>query len=314
MTNPTLLAALLFSLACLLPTNAVSAAGDDHNHDEAAHAHADDHDDVQISLTAKMQQLNRISTEIAGRRTLVQHTALFGVIKAIPTAQYQIRAPYAGTLQQVLVQQGDSVSKGQLLARLTNATTLKSYTIHAPADGVIAERYFNDQQQVRDDVLLSLVDYSKVYVELSAFPNDIQQLQTGMPLTVFSLHHDQSANSNISYIAPQMTAGHIARMRAVLDNQSGYWRPGMHVKALVQTAEIPVELAVKKQALQRIEGKAVLFVRENDVFTAIQPEFGREDASYIEVVSGLAAGSEYASDNSFVLKADALKSGASHAH
>ena len=105
-----------------------------------------------------------------------------------------------------------------------------------------------------------------------------------------------------------------ARMRAVLDNQSGYWRPGMHIKALAQSAEIPVTLAVKKQAVQRLDGKQVIFVREGNVFTATMPEFGREDDEYIEVVSGLAPGSEYASDNSFVLKADALKSGASHAH
>ena len=58
-----------------------------------------------------------------------------------------------------------------------------------PADGVVAERYFNNHELIRDEVLLSIVDYSKVYVELSAFPNDINQLQPGMPLTVFSLHH-----------------------------------------------------------------------------------------------------------------------------
>jgi cobalt-zinc-cadmium efflux system membrane fusion protein len=43
-------------------------------------------------------------------------------------------------------------------------------------------------------------------------------------------------------------------------------------------------------------------------------QFGREDDDYIEVISGLKPGTEYATANSFVLKADVLKSGASHAH
>jgi len=335
MTKTITLAAILLSLAALA-LSGTTTAGDSAQHghsdehgkpghqhaaehldqhsDEHSAEHSDEEHEIHIELSSRMQQLNNITTEVAGKRTLVQNTALFGVIKTIPTAQYQIRAPYAGALQQVLVQQGDSVSKGQLLARLSNAATLKPYAIHAPADGVVAERYFNNHEFIRDEVLLSIVDYSKVYVELSAFPNDMNQLQPGMPLTVFSLHHGQSAGSNISYIAPQMTEGHIARARAVLDNQSGYWRPGMHIKALVQSAEIPVALAVKKQAVQRLDGKQVIFVRDGNVFTATMPEFGREDEEYIEVLSGLQPGTEYATDNSFVLKADALKSGASHAH
>ncbi|NRQ43849.1 efflux RND transporter periplasmic adaptor subunit [Rheinheimera sp. YQF-2] len=331
MTKTITLAAMLLSAAALALSGAATAGDSkqhEHSdkHDKPGHQHADEHaaqhsdedaaqhNEIHIELSSRMQQLNNITTEVAGKRTLVQNTALFGVIKAMPTAQYQIRAPYAGTLQQILVQQGDSVSKDQLLARISNAATLKPYAIHAPADGVVAERYFNDHELIRDEVLLRIIDYSKVYVELSAFPNDINRLQSGMPLTVFSLHHDQSAGSNISYIAPQMTEGHIARARAVLNNQSGYWRPGMHIKALVQSAEIPVALAVKKQAVQRLDGKQVIFVRDGNVFTATMPEFGREDEEYIEVLSGLQPGTEYATDNSFVLKADVLKSGASHAH
>ena len=43
-------------------------------------------------------------------------------------------------------------------------------------------------------------------------------------------------------------------------------------------------------------------------------QFGREDDDYIEVTAGLEPGTEYATDNSFVLKADVMKSGASHHH
>ena len=268
----------------------------------------------RVELNDRVLALSGIATDIAKAQVLSQKTPLYGVISANPTARYNVKAPYPGTLTEILVQQGDSVAKGQLLARISNAVTLKPYDIISPANGIISARFFNQQELIRDEVLFSIVDYSEVYVELSAFPGDIGQLRVGMPVTVSSLHLGKSASSTISYIAPQMTEGHIARVRAVLNNSSGYWRPGMHVKAQVLTATIPVALAVKKSAIQRFRDMPVVFARYGNTFEVRMLQFGAEDADYIEVISGLKPGTAYATDNSFVLKADVLKSGASHDH
>ncbi|HEX5793354.1 MAG TPA: efflux RND transporter periplasmic adaptor subunit [Rheinheimera sp.] len=280
---------------------------------------ADEHDDEPhqqnlTTLSPRMIALNNIATATAGAYQLQQNVVLFGVIAAMPTMQFTVRAPYAGTVQQVLVQQGDTVSRGQLLARVRNATSLKSYDITAPAAGIVTERYLNGGEFINDQPLLQLADHRNVYVELSAFPRDLAKLQLKMPVRVFSLHQSDSADSQLSYIAPQMTDGHIARARAVIDNSSGYWRPGMHVRASVTVASMAVALAVQKSALQRLDGKPVVFVREGNTFSARPVQPGREDAYYVEVLSGLAVGSEYVTDNSFVLKADLLKAGAGHDH
>ena len=43
-------------------------------------------------------------------------------------------------------------------------------------------------------------------------------------------------------------------------------------------------------------------------------ELGRQDKEWVEVLGGLKSGTEYVSENSFLLKADVEKSGASHDH
>ena len=43
-------------------------------------------------------------------------------------------------------------------------------------------------------------------------------------------------------------------------------------------------------------------------------ELGREGGEWIEVLGGLEPGTEYVTENSFILKADIEKSGASHDH
>lgn len=290
---------------------------DSHNHDHGSDEHGDEHehsDEPPLKISERMLTLNQISTETAAATALVQKIHLYGVITTVPEQQAAVKAPYAAVLDKVLVKQGDNVSKGQLLANLTNLSSLKTYQLHAPLAGVVTRRYLNDGELIRDEPLLEIANYSKVYAELSAFPSDIAQLKPDMLVSVFSLHQAKAAIGTISYISAQMTEGHIARARALINNDDGYWRPGMHIKAAIHTAELKVAVAIKKSALQRIDNQPAVFVRHGDSFEVHKLTLGREDDDYIEVLTGLEAGSEYASANSFVLKADLLKSGASHQH
>jgi cobalt-zinc-cadmium efflux system membrane fusion protein len=102
--------------------------------------------------------------------------------------------------------------------------------------------------------------------------------------------------------------------RAVLPNPEGSWRPGMFVTASVEVASAPVPVAVELGALQRIRDWDVVFVAAGNVFEAQPVELGRRDAERVEVRSGLAAGQAYAAEGSFILKAEAGKSGATHDH
>ena len=58
----------------------------------------------------------------------------------------------------------------------------------------------------------------------------------------------------------------------------------------------------------------MVFVRDGDLYEAQPVELGRRDANWAEVVAGLVPGQEYVAANSFILKADVGKSGASHDH
>lgn len=239
---------------------------------------------------------------------------LFGVVAAVPEQQYQVGAAYAGVLQQLAVKVGDKVSKGQLLARVQNPASLKNYAIYAPAAGEITASYVSVGAKVSEQPLVEISDFSSVYVEMSAFPSDTEQMKTGDRFLVKDLHGHQSAVSQISYIAPQMTGGHIARARGVLANPDGFWRPGMHVKTDVTVATVDAPLVIKKSALQLWNGKTVIFIKVGDQFEIRMPQLGRADDTQVEVLSGVPLGVQYATENSFILKADVMKSGASHDH
>ena len=73
-------------------------------------------------------------------------------------------------------------------------------------------------------------------------------------------------------------------------------------------------LAVKRTALQTFRDFTVVFVQVGDTYEVRMLELGRQDDTWVEVKGGLKPGSIYVTENSYLIKADIEKSGASHDH
>lgn len=265
-------------------------------------------------LNERLIKKSAIHTETIAAQKIATTNTLFGVIDVPEDKIFRVHAPYPGTVVSVDINTGDRVEKGQRILRVKNQQTLQYYSVNSPAAGEVTRRAVTVGEHTGGNMLVEIAELSEVWVALSMFPQDIEQLQTGMPVTVFDLHGHERANGELTYIAPQMSGGHIARARAVIDNADGYWRPGMHVKAAVSVDDTTVPVAVKRSAIQNLFDKPVVFIRVGEVFEARPVELGRHGEEYVEVVGGLSAGMEYVTENSYLLKADILKDGASHSH
>jgi cobalt-zinc-cadmium efflux system membrane fusion protein len=88
----------------------------------------------------------------------------------------------------------------------------------------------------------------------------------------------------------------------------------LFVRGDVVVEETDVPVAVRSEALQRLRDRDVVFVRFGSVFEARPVELGRRAEPLVEGTDGLEPGWSYAAENSFVLKADVEKAGASHDH
>jgi cobalt-zinc-cadmium efflux system membrane fusion protein len=86
------------------------------------------------------------------------------------------------------------------------------------------------------------------------------------------------------------------------------------VGASIRVAEHDVPLAVKRSGLQPFRDFTVVYAQIGDEYEVRMLELGRQDHTWIEVLGGLAPGTRYVTENSFVLKADVEKSGATHDH
>jgi cobalt-zinc-cadmium efflux system membrane fusion protein len=156
---------------------------------------------------------------------------------------------------------------------------------------------------------MRIADLSTVWVEFSVFARDLDHIRPGMTVFIQSADEDARAEARIEYISPTgETDTQSVTARAVIDNRDGHWVAGQFVTGQVVTGDAQVAVAVIPGALQELQGKPVVFVRTQQRFEPRPVELGRRAQDAVEVLQGLNAGELYAGRNSYLIKADLLKS------
>jgi cobalt-zinc-cadmium efflux system membrane fusion protein len=227
-----------------------------------------------------------------------------------------VRARFPGMLKEVRKRLGERVQKGDVLALVESNESLQPYEVRAQMSGTIIEKDASIGESVTDNQVLYVVaDLGTVWVDLSVYRKDFAKLRKGQAVRVDAGDGSDPAPSTISYISPFGTENTQTMLaRAELDNKAGDWRPGLFVKAEVTLESAQVPLAVEAEALQTFRDWNVVFIQDGEEYEVRPLELGRHDGKYIEVLEGIRPGARYASGNSFLLKAELGKAGATHDH
>ena len=150
---------------------------------------------------------------------------------------------------------------------------------------------------------------------MHVFGKDRERVKVGQPVIVESHDKVTRAEGKVAYVTPVAEAASQAVViRVILDNKGSKWFPGSFVRGSLTVAERNVPLAVKNSALQRFRDFTVVFAQVNDTYEVRMLELGATDGTWTEVLRGIEPGQDYVADNSFLIKADIEKSGASHDH
>ncbi|HSH53452.1 MAG TPA: efflux RND transporter periplasmic adaptor subunit [Methylotenera sp.] len=190
------------------------------------------------------------------------------------------------------------------------------YEIRSPIDGVVTDKKVSQGQVVSEaDSIFEVADLSTVWAEMTIYAKDINTVKIGQKVTIKATAFDAEAVGTISYVGALVgEQTRTAMARVVLSNPKNTWLPGLPVNIELISDEIDVPLAVSVEGLQTLRDWTVVFGRYGEYFEARPLELGRRDDKYVEVLKGLSAGDKYAAGNSFLIKADIGKAGASHDH
>lgn len=238
-----------------------------------------------------------------------------GLLTPIEGRHARLGARFPGPIRSVAVGVGDRVRAGQTLATVESNASLSTYTITSPIDGVVLARAANVGELAGEAPLFEVADLSSLWVDLHLFGSDAEHIAPGLPVEVTRLSDGASARTTLDRVLPAIaTASQSTVARAVIENADGRWRPGAAVRARVTVAEQAVPLRVPLAAVQRFRDWQGVFIRIGEDYEIRPLELGRRDGVHVEVLDGLEAGDEIVVEQSYLVKADIEKSGASHDH
>ena len=271
------------------------------------------HEELRIvTIEEKIAEKSKIETDITSSGLINEQLKVYGKTVNDPSQVSHIRARFPGTVVNVNVEIGDLVEVGETLAYVESNESLKKYPIKALMPGVVVARHANPGEMALDQVLFTLANFEKIWVELQVFPGQLSQIKSGQEVLISG--SDQTTSSTIEHIIPSQDEKPYSTARVLIDNQSRDWTTGLLVSGHVSVRTTQADIAVPSKAIQDIDDESVVFVKTGNTYTAHVVETGRTDGKFTEILSGLHLGDVYVSENSYLIKADLEKSGASHDH
>ena len=208
------------------------------------------------------------------------------------------------------------------VARLEETGAIRPQAeIRAPIGGTVVERGVTLGETVNPEQshLFVVADLRQLWLLVEVPPAQAAALKAGQSVTLSDPATGRNAVAALDYVSPVASPGaRTIRARAVVDNRSGSWRPGMFVTAkLPASAAVVRSVAVPAKAVQDIGGQPMVFVPvpgEANTFEAREVAVGPEVDGWTPVKSGLVDGEALVVRGGFLLKAELGKAMAGHDH
>ena len=206
--------------------------------------------------------------------------------------------------------------KEKLASTGVNGGSGARYELKSPIDGVITRKNVATGQVLElSQMMFEIADLNTLWAEMNIPIKDLGLVKRGQKVTVRATYFDQKVEGEITYIAPIVDLqSRTAIARVEIPNLNQHWLVDLPVNIDLVADEVAVPLAVSLEAIQTLQYGDVVFGRYGDAFEARPVQLGRRDSKNVEVLAGLYKGEQYAAGNSFVVKAELGKAGASHDH
>lgn len=163
-------------------------------------------------------------------------------------------------------------------------------------------------------VLFRIADPSRIQIEAAVPATEAARIAPGDAAEVEASAGGKAAASVRSITPGVDVASRSATVVLTLAGRLDGLQPGQFVRVHIQPRQAPAgdRFVLPEEAVQSVEGRDVVFVRNGDTFAVAPVRIGSRSAGHIEILSGLTAGQVVAGRNAFLLKAELGKGEAEH--
>lgn len=232
-----------------------------------------------------------------------------------------VSAPMEGRLQKWLVNVGDKVRVGDVLAHVQNPQNLDTpILLKAPLDGEVLERKSALGAWVKpEDTLFIVGDLSSLWAIAEVREEMLGKIIKDAPghIQVLSNPEETFAGQFLRSSAEVEPEMRTCEFVYALPNRDRVLRAGMFAYVSLATVRVENKLLVPDEAVQTVRGKPATFVEEEPGrYRLAELTLGQKIDGQWEVLGGLLNPAKVVTAGSFILKSEYLKAemGEGHAH
>lgn len=207
--------------------------------------------------------------------------------------------------------------RGKVLQQIVKEpdANIARYIMRSPMDGVVISRHLVRGELVSTErEAFVIANLSSVWIDISVYASDIPVVRAGQQV-VLETETGEKAAGSISFVTPDVSEKtRTAKARVVLEGNSSKFRPGMFIKASIAISQSGVAIRVPRSAIHVQDGKTVVFANEEGAFKPRRVTVGRQNDHYAEITQGLKPGDTFASEGSFLIKAQLSKASFGDGH
>lgn len=204
--------------------------------------------------------------------------------------------------------------------RNRKARELSHFSVRAPIRGEITEKHVTLGERATPEVsLMTISDRSTVWVLADVYEKDLAHVHAGMPAAIeVNAYPGRIFRGQVSIVTPAVDAKtRTTRLRIVVDNTDGILASGMFAKIETTSGADEAVLSTQASAIQEIEGKTTVFVREKPNHYRAHPvTTGARDSTgeRVEIFSGLKQDDSVVVKGAFYLRSEMAKGEMGHDH
>ena len=227
-------------------------------------------DDLQAQLKKTQLQIQLASEQEKRQRQLFE-------INGISKEQYDISVNQVNTLK---------ADRENLIA------SIRKREIRAPFEGRIGLRYVSEGSYVSSTTrIASIQKISLLKVDFSIPEKYSDKVAVGDVVQFNSEETKQQFTGKLYAIEPKIDAAtRTLQLRALCDNKSETIFPGSYVQIELRLKKIDNAIMVPSQAVIPVLKGQTVFVRKKGVAVSIPVKTGIRNASYVQIVEGIASG------------------------
>jgi Cu(I)/Ag(I) efflux system membrane fusion protein len=184
--------------------------------------------------------------------------------------------------------------------------------IYTPLSGTVVEKMVQLGQYVNTgDVLFNIADFSKVWVEIDVFENEVPYIRVGQQVEIrSSADHKVASNGRISFIYPfHDPKTHTVKARVELANPGLKLKPDMFVNAIIRVPLV-TGIVVPVTAVIDTGKRQVVWVETSPgMFEPRDVQVGERVEDKAQILSGLKTGDKVAVSGGYMIDSESQLKG-----